>query len=83
MALRSRGCFDHSGYNGPGKTFMKPNTLTQILGNRYSVWIVGTIIAFICFLISMGKEWACGLMGVWVVVSIIAYYLDKYIKESE
>ena len=50
---------------------------TDIAHAPVMVWLIGTIIAVICVIISLGVKWGCGLLALWLVITMISYHAKR------
>lgn len=57
------------------------NTFIKLLDNLYAnpilVWLLGTVVAFVCLIVAIGIKWACGLLAAWLLVTMIAYTAER------
>lgn len=64
--------------NPPKKKEQQMNWLiklcTDVVNSPVMVWLLGTILAVICVIVAIGLKWGCGLLAVWLVISMVAYH---------
>ncbi len=60
--------------NPQKKKEQKVKWIIDIANSPVMVWLICTIIAVICVIVSLGLKWGCGLFALWLVITMIAYH---------
>jgi hypothetical protein len=50
---------------------------TDIVNSPVMVWLLGTILTFLCVIVALGLHWACGLLAIWLTLSMVAYHAKR------
>lgn len=51
--------------------------LNKITTNPTILWLLGTTLAFVCGVASVGIHWSCGILAIWVIVTLIAMHAKR------